>query len=81
MPMRQFLASYAFSLSLSKSNQANPDTEKILNELSSLPTANCRLLISGLSRTWFLRLGRHARWMTDFEGCSLSNSLFNMLEE
>ena len=44
MPMRPLLASYAFSVSLFKSNYANPDTEKSLNELSSLATANCRLL-------------------------------------
>ena len=44
MPMRPLPASYAFSVSLFKSNYANPDTEKSLNELSSLATANCRLL-------------------------------------
>ena len=44
MPMRPYLASYALSSSLSKSNYANPNTEKSLNELSSLATANCRLL-------------------------------------
>ena len=44
MPMHPFLASYALSSSLSISNYAKPDTERSLNELSSLATANCRLL-------------------------------------